>query len=449
MTGSNNLIANAKIEVLDGKLHVFRRPDTQFWWCGFHHKGNYIRASTKSADLSAATEAAKQWYYRKQGALDAGVPIVPKHTTFNHYAKLALEDYKQMVAAGLRSPSYLKGLRLLLNNDLARFFGAYPLTAINQQLWHKYMQQRLIPSNAKPSTVHTHLNGIRIVFRRAKLRGEIQDAPVFLTERKTSSDATPRTWFEPEQYDAMYTATRANIAKLKGTRWHQSAMELHDYVLFMANSGLRIGEAKNLRFCDVEVSKDVHKSGTTQPILILRNIKGKRGAGSCKTFFGAVRPFERIIERRGLNDKWTTSTQNVFEHHHRDMFNSVLDRIGLKYTADQPPLRRDLMSLRHTYICFRLMDGVGIWDIAANCRTSVTMIEQHYARWLNPLLANINAGPLRRFGAEDVEIPAKKPSKTKKTSAKASETGTPDEGLQAKKPPKTIRKPVAPKTVSG
>jgi len=67
---------------------------------------------------------------------------------------------------------------------------------------------------------------------------------VFLTGRKTSSDATARTWFEPEQHDAMYTATRPEIAKLKGIRWHQSAMELNDYVLFMANSGLRIGEAK-------------------------------------------------------------------------------------------------------------------------------------------------------------------------------------------------------------
>ena len=31
------------------------------------------------------------------------------------------------------------------------------------------------------------------------------------------------------------------------------------------------------------------------------------------------------------------------------------------------------------------------------------MIETHYARWLNPLLANINAGPLRKFGTEDNE----------------------------------------------
>ena len=109
-----------------------------------------------------------------------------------------MEDYEQMVTAGQRSSSYVRGIGVLLKNDLGKFFGSYPLTAINQQLWHKYMQQRLVPSNAKPSTVHTHLNGIRIVFRRAKLRGEIPETPVFLTERKTASDATPRTWCQPQ-----------------------------------------------------------------------------------------------------------------------------------------------------------------------------------------------------------------------------------------------------------
>ena len=428
-----------KIEVLDGKLHIFRRPNTKFWWCGFHVKSIYVRASTKCAELDTATEAAKQWYYRKQGAIDAGLPIVRKETTFNHFAKLALQDYEQLVATGQRSPSYLKGLRLLLNNDLARFFGPHPLKDINQQLWHKYMQQRLHPRNATPSTIHTHLNGIRIVFRRAKLRGELETTPVFLTERKVSSDATPRTWFEPEQYETLYTATRANIAVLKGTRWHTAAMELHDYVLFMVNSGLRIGEAKNLRFCDIELEIDKDRMGRKRPMLIIRNIKGKRGTGACKTYFGAVRPFERIIERRGLTDTWKASTELVFEHHHRDMFNTVLERISLKYTSDRPPLRRDLMSLRHTYICFRLMDRVGIWDIAANCRTSVAMIEKHYARWLNPLLANINAGPLRKFGTED----AKDNSGSEEKVAKATKPETAPDAPKAKKSAKKALEPVA------
>ena len=41
--------------------------------------------------------------------------------------------------------------------------------------------------------------------------------------------------------------------------------------------------------------------------------------------------------------------------------------------------RRTAYSLRHTYICMRLMEGADIYQIAKNCRTSVEMIEKFYA----------------------------------------------------------------------
>jgi len=46
----------------------------------------------------------------------------------------------------------------------------------------------------------------------------------------------------------------------------------------------------------------------------------------------------------------------------------------------------------HQYITSQLA-GASVYDIAANCRTSVMMIEQHYARWLAPsdLAINVTA----------------------------------------------------------
>jgi len=40
---------------------------------------------------------------------------------------------------------------------------------------------------------------------------------------------------------------------------------------------------------------------------------------------------------------------------------------------------RTAYSLRHTYICLRLMEGADIYQVAKNCRTSVEMIEKYYA----------------------------------------------------------------------
>ena len=46
---------------------------------------------------------------------------------------------------------------------------------------------------------------------------------------------------------------------------------------------------------------------------------------------------------------------------------------------DRDGNQRTAYSLRHTYICFHLMEGADIYQIAKNCRTSVEMIEKYYA----------------------------------------------------------------------
>ncbi len=77
--------------------------------------------------------------------------------------------------------------------------------------------------------------------------------------------------------------------------------------------------------------------------------------------------------------------------HHRAMFNVILKKTKLKTTKTNPPIKRDFVSLRATYICFRLLNGVPIYEIANNCRTSVEMIEQSYAKHLGGrLMPNIN-----------------------------------------------------------
>jgi hypothetical protein len=64
----------------------------------------------------------------------------------------------------------------------------------------------------------------------------------------------------------------------------------------------------------------------------------------------------------------------IFPRSHREMLNTILDEEGLKTDREGQP--RTAYSLRHTYICLRLMEGADIYQIAKNCRTSVEMIEK-------------------------------------------------------------------------
>jgi integrase len=144
----------------------------------------------------------------------------------------------------------------------------------------------------------------------------------------------------------------------------------------MANTGLRPDEARRLQYRDVAIVTD---EGTDQRILEIE-VRGKRGVGYCKSMPGAVKPFERMRER----NRPASNEVAIFGNIQRELFNTVLDELGLK--TDRDGQRRSAYSLRHTYICFRLMEGADIYQLAKNCRTSVEMIQKFYADHIKNML---------------------------------------------------------------
>jgi integrase len=77
-------------------------------------------------------------------------------------------------------------------------------------------------------------------------------------------------------------------------------------------------------------------------------------------------------------------TDPLFPSNHIKMFNGVLQRTKLK--LDREGNKRTAYSLRHTYICMRLIEGADIYALAKNCRTSVEMIQKFYAAHIKDLL---------------------------------------------------------------
>ena len=172
---------------------------------------------------------------------------------------------------------------------------------------------------------------------------------------------------------------------------------MHDYVLFMANTGLRPDEASRLEFRDVAIVTD---EATGERILEIE-VRGKRGVGYCKSMGGAVGPFERVQKRNGAEP-----TNRIFGKIQRELFNTILDELDLKFDRDGN--RRTAYSLRHTYICMRLMEGADIYQVAKNCRTSVEMIEKYYASHIKNTL-----------DAAAINVMKPKPRKKKKGESRA------------------------------
>ena len=133
----------------------------------------------------------------------------------------------------------------------------------------------------------------------------------------------------------------------------------------------------SIRMTQPAISKSLHEleSQVGGPLFV----RGKRGVGYCKSMNGAIQPFQRMQQRHNAKP-----TDKIFGKTPTGQMNTILDELNLK--KDRDGNVRTAYSLRHTYICLRLMEGADIYQIAKNCRTSVEMVEKFYAAHLKNTL---------------------------------------------------------------
>jgi integrase len=355
--------------VMGGKVHVYRRENSRLWQCSTYIESRNERVSTKTDSLSLAKEFAEDWYLEIRGKSKRGE--LKREKTFADAAEQFTREYTVMTQ-GERSAKYAYDHAARLKNHLLPFFGELGLTQVTTSKVQEYRIERMSAADGRKlptrSTMHHEMVTLRQVLKSAVRQAWLDRLPDLSQPFRSSGKITHRAWFSPDEYRQLYEATREHTKEAQGKAWQWAAEQLHDYVLFLANTGLRPDEAGRLQFRDVVIEKD---DATAETILVIE-VRGKRGVGYCKSTANAVRPFQRVKER---NQKGPTEL--VFPGSHKKQFNGILDKLGLK--TDRDGNRRTAYSLRHTYICLRLMEGADIYQVAKNCRTSVEMIEKYYA----------------------------------------------------------------------
>lgn len=358
-------------EVLGGKVNVYRRENSKYWQCSTFLNGRNWRVSTKEDSLSHAKDFAEDWYLELRGKSRAG--ILKGGRRFKEAADKFLVEYP-IITHGQRSETWVAQYDQKLKAIILPYLGDKYLSEITAGTIQDYRIHRSKTcKTGKPpsrSTMHQEIVAIRQVLKTAQRHGWISHVPDLSMPYKTAGKVTRRAWFSPEEYKKLYEATRERAAKPLNNRWKEECENFHDYILFMVNTGLRPDEAASLELRDVAIETD---EATGERILVIE-VRGKRGVGYCKSMVGAVLPFQRTVKRKQLAEK---PNAKVFGKPQRELLNNILDDLDLKF--DRNGQRRTAYSLRHTYICLRLMEGADIYQIAKNCRTSVEMIEKFYA----------------------------------------------------------------------
>lgn len=415
--------------LMDGALHVYRRENSRYWQCSTYLGSRNHRQTTKEASLAAAKDFARDWYMercvedrqRRRGGvalLDSRAqPLIagpgastdgrrrqtPTGPSFEDAAKAFTSEF-EIITLGERNPRYVSSKSEHVRIHLLPFFGNTALadiTAGKVQEYRAHRQaSRVDPKTGKPkkparATLHSEMVTLRQILKTANRKGWIVALPDMTAPYKTSGKLEHRAWFSPEEYKMLYEATRERAKNPPKPRWREVCETFHDYVLFMGNTGLRPDESARLQLRDVKIVND-ESSG--ERILEIE-VRGKRGVGFCKSMPGAILPFERVRKRKNLKP-----TDPIFGKTPRELMNTVLGELNLKFDRDGHV--RSCYSLRHTYICLRLLEGADIYQVAKNCRTSVEMIEKYYGRHLKNTI-------------DAAAVNVRKPKLLKKTSSRS------------------------------
>ena len=399
-------------KILGDQVALYRRSEGGTWHCYTFLNGQEWRKSTKEKSLARAKDVATDWFNGLQARNHLGELSTGK--SFAQVAQMFAEEY-EATTRGHRSPKWVQGHKDRIRLHLMPFFGNMPINSITAGTAQQYRAHRMTEPQPeegaeqaeedknkkewKPparNTIHNEIITLSLILKTAQRHGYIQQVPDLSDPYRRHTKVSHRPWFTPKEYKQLYEATRKNAANPKSPRFKWYAEQLHDFVLFMANTGLRPDEVKQLEFRDVEIVID---EWSGERILEIE-VRGKRGVGYCKSMPGAVRPFERLRDRPRPTGKLTEDeaekggvafeemlpkpTDKLFPNEFKKMFNGLLTENNLKFDRDGKA--RTAYSLRHSYICFRLLEGADIYQIAKNCRTSVEMIEKHYAAHLKDML---------------------------------------------------------------
>jgi len=165
-------------QLLNGRLHLFRRPDSQFWQCSASINRKQHQRSTREASLAHAKQVAEAWFFD----LCRKAPAGPRKTGKTFKAAARHSTKKQSAA----SPDHLSARALAahearLRLHLLSFFGDLRLSEVTIGKIQEYRLFRALSGrNGKAParrTIRDEVATLRLVLTTAIRLGWLDRLP--------------------------------------------------------------------------------------------------------------------------------------------------------------------------------------------------------------------------------------------------------------------------------
>ena len=378
----------------------------------------YIHRSLKTGNLDEAKRSAVRQWHQFEVKQDLGIPFQVK--TFN----LIIDEYVKMRTLqhtqGKTSSYMLRQIERVVK-FWRKYAGTKAIANIGNAELNGYVTWRRdyysdlsdeeLPKNAKRNPTDKTLQW-EIMLGKAMIKWAhekgyrgTQALPTFTFVPKKKR---VRPAFELTDYRKLWRAMIKWEKNCEDPRFLHTRQLLRDYVLILANSGMRVGEANSLRFRDVQPFKD--GAGRRNYRFVVR---GKTGERDVIPRADAARYVDRVLERNKEakpDDYFFAMKGGTKIITLADQFDKVLE-IG-EIERNSHGEKFSLYSLRHFYAVQALRKGIGVFDIARNMGTSVQIIQSYYGRTATPMSMATTLGGRVRVPKKQPRKPAK--PKTKK-----------------------------------
>jgi integrase len=397
--------------ILEGEVRVYRRERSKRWQAAFVIDGHTIRISTGKRDLAEAKEYARDTFLEYKFRHKNDLPVVTKK--FSDVAKLTIVDMRKQLDAGLGRKVFADYI-VCIERYLIPFFGAQYVTSIDYEKIQDFYEWRRAKMGREPkaSTLNTHNSAMNRVFEEAVARGFIAHKSVpLMVNRGEKSERRPD--FTREEYATLIRKMPSWINLGKAGKPTDMRHLMRDYVLIMANTGMRHGtEALNLKWKHVTLfeEKDLQ--------YLEMSVSGKTGRRDIICRSGTINylkrihersndikhiPFEDLLKQRVDLPVFRLPDGTVSKNIHQT-FRKFITDAGL-ITCPRTNQNRTLYSLRHTYATFALLnDGMDIHALAIQMGTSIGMIERHYSHLTPRLKKDMLTGKRYELSRDEFDV---------------------------------------------
>ena len=397
-------ISDTLIHLRDGDVVLYKRENSDKWQARYKLKNKWHRISTKERNADYAGKVACEEFDRARFLADEDIVITSKK--FGAVAKAVSENLQAQLDGG-KGKVVFQTYITVINKYLIPFFKNYNINSIDYEALVKFDEWREREMGKKPraSTITNHNTALNRVLEYAVDMGYMSNVHIPKLQND-GGKSKPRPAFSKSEYKSLTSFMTTWCKKGHMQRTKDMRELLRDYVLILANTGMRHGtEALELKW------KDIQWVNIEDGRCLQFTVDGKTGKReliarhSTQDYLERLQlrndaiknlSFDALLKKR-VDDYVFKLRDGTTSKHLNGTFRHLMRDSGLNKNGGN----KTLYSLRHTYAHLAILEeNMDVYSLSKQMGTSVKMIEEYYGHITPAHIASKLAG--RRMGKHRV-----------------------------------------------